>query len=450
MNWLASKTGFWFNDLLKGYSVGKNFRTFLNQLQLEQDEIQEIQLNKFQKLISYAWEKSSFYKTRLKSIGAEPGDFTDPLKIKSIPALTREDLQHHWKEIIPSGIDINSLNKGSSSGSTGVPVVYYKNSDSSSAGQAAGYVCWSLGGWKLGMKGLHIWGNPTTVKNEWSRLSSKMKARFLSHYKFPAYQLTEPDKIRELADLIEKEKFEFIDGYTNSIYILADYVKQNQGALKHKLNMVFTTAENLHDYQRQTINETLGPVFDLYGCSEINGIAGECATCGKYHVMDTHVIVEYGKVMDEFENRELIITDLDNYAFPLIRYQNNDLGKSYSGSQSCTIPFSRMEQVSGRQSDIIILPDGGTLSVPSFFGSMLLKKINGIVKYQIEKDRPDHLLLKFVVGKTFSDKDKETIGNSMKDYLGDRIKWDIAIVDDIPVSATGKFKLVIDKTKQDA
>ena len=447
MNRLAEKTGFWFNDLLKGNSVGRYFKLFVRHLELDIHEIEQIQFAKFQKLLDHAYNNSAFYQQRLKSMGAVPADFTHSGLIHKIPPLTRKDLQDHWDEIIPANVNREKLNKGSSSGSTGVPVVYFKDNDSSSAGQAAGYLCWRLGGWRLGMKGLHIWGNPTTVNNEWSRLSSKLKARYLNHYKFPAYQLTDPEKIRGLADYVDKGGFDFIDGYTNSIYVLADYIKNNQGSLNKPLKMVLTTAENLHDYQRTTIEEALGPVYDLYGCSEINGIAGECKICGKYHVMDTHVLVEYGNVVDEYQNRELIITDLDNYAFPMIRYLNNDVGKPYEGDQVCKIPFSRMEQVSGRQSDIITLPGGGTLSVPSFFGSMLLKKVNGITKYQIEKDKPDHLLIRFVVRDEFTDNDRQVIKDSLHTYLADKITWDLAIVDEIPVSKTGKFKLVIDNTK---
>ena len=447
MSFLAQHTGFLLNDLLKGYRVGPYFREFKHHITLDQATLRELQFNKLIQLLEHAYNFSPFYRDRLKSFGSIPDDFKTLEQLQKIPPLTRDDLQNHWEEIITTNIDKSKLQKGSSSGSTGVPVVYFKDNKASSAGQAAGYLCWSLAGWRLGMKGLHIWGNPVTVEKEWSRNSSKLKAWFLNHYKFPAYQLTDENKIKELAEYVRSANFEFIDGYTNSIYILADYIKQKGKPLKKPLKMVLTTAENLHDYQRNIIEEVLGPVYDLYGCSEINGIAGECKICGKYHVMDTHVLVEYGQVVDEFQNKELIITDLDNYAFPMIRYLNNDIGNRYEGDKPCSVPFSRMGQLSGRQSDIIKLPDGGTLSVPSFFGSMLLKKINGIIKYQIEKDRPDHLLIKFVVSTSFTEKDREVVKQSMDQYLGERIKWDIAIVDDIPVSQTGKFKLVIDSTK---
>jgi phenylacetate-CoA ligase len=447
MRLINETTGFFLNDMLKGYSVGKYFREFKSHLSLSREEIESIQHNKLISLLKHAYENTPFYRNRLDAIGASPQDFHEKRLISQIAPLTRNDLQNHWQEIVSKKHDPKKLKKGSSSGSTGTPVFYFKDNNATSAGQAAGYLGWSFAGWRLGMKGLHIWGNPTTVKNEWGRTSSKLKAMLLRHNKFPAYQLTNPVKLRELADHMIVEKFDFIDGYTNSIYIVAEWIRKNRGSLPEPLKMVLTTAENLHKYQRDVIGQALGPVFDLYACSEINGISAECSICGQYHVIDTHVLIEYGKIVDEFQNRELIITDLDNHAFPLIRYLNNDNGKPSEGSLDCSIPFSRMKQVSGRQSDIITLPGGGTLSVPSFFGSMLLKKVKGIVKYQIEKDRPDHLLIKFVTNSEFQELDIEIIKDSMHTYLADKILWDITIVEDIPVSQSGKFKLVIDKTK---
>ena len=228
------------------------------------------------------------------------------------------------------------------------------------------------------MKGLHIWGNPSTVNNEWKRPSSKLKAKILGHHKFPAYKLTDGKNFHELFELINRHNYDFIDGYTNAIFLFADYLKNNNLKLTSNIKCVLTTAENLQEFQRKTIEETIAPVFDTYGCSEINGIAYECSKCGVYHNIDPHVYVEFGEMIDKEGSRELITTDLDNYAFPLIRYKNDDLGVPYEDDANCSIGFSRLKSVTGRQSDIIQLKDGGTLSVPSFFGSMLLKKIKGI------------------------------------------------------------------------
>jgi len=362
--------------------------------------------------------------------------------------LTRYDLQNHWKEIIASDFDLKKLSKGASSGSTGLPVFYYKDNIANSAGQAANLLGWTLSGWKMNMKGLHIWGNPSTVNKEWKRPSSKLKAKILGHHKFPAYKLTDGKNFHELFELINRHNYDFIDGYTNAIFLFADYLKNNNLKLKSNIKYVLTTAENLQDFQRKTIEKTIAPVYDTYGCSEINGIAYECNECGAYHIIDPHVYVEFGNIVDKVGSRELITTDLDNYAFPLIRYQNDDLGVPHENDANCSIGFSRLKSVAGRQSDIIQLKNGGTLSVPSFFGSMLLKKIKGINQYQIVKIAEDLIQINFVKTAEFTTKDRQIIDNALKEYLSDKINYEIKFVDHIEHSKTGKFKLLIDKTKE--
>ena len=387
-----------------------------------------------------------FYKKRFSDYGFSGKRVGNPLDIKKVPPLTRIDLQTQWRDMISDIHPLQKLSKGSSSGSTGLPVIYYKDSVASSAGQAANLFGWSLSGWRMNMKGLHIWGNPSTVNNEWKRWSSRLKARIFEHHKFPAYKLTDGAKFWELFHLMNREKYDFMDGYTNAIYLFADFLKQNHLALEHPVQLVLTTAENLQPYQREVIEKAIAPVYDAYGCSEINGVAYECNQCHSYHVIDPHVYLEFGDVVDDFGSRELLITDLDNYAFPLIRYQLGDLGIPKDGGHDCPTNFTQIAGVTGRQSDIIRFRDGGTLSVPSFFGSMLLKQINGLKQYQIERVAENLIYVNFVKSEEFRDRDQQRIKAALDEYLGNRIHYEIRFLDQIDASPTGKFKLLVDKT----
>lgn len=422
----------------------KEFEKFKSQ---GQDQIQAYQFEKLKKILIHAEENSPFYRKRFKECNFSAKEFKRIDQILLIPPLTRDDLQNHCQEILTISTK-SKLYKGSSSGSTGLPVFYFKDNAAISAGQAAHFLGWSFSGWKMNMKGLHIWGNPSTVNNEWSKLSSKLKARVFRHHKFPAYKLTEGSLFNELFATINKNKYDFIDGYTNSIYLLADYIEQNQLHFIHNPKFVLTTAENLQDYQRAAIEKNIASVYDTYGCSEINGIAYECSQCKAYHIIDPHVYLEYGQVVDDIGSRELIITDLDNYAFPLLRYKNDDLGiPAPADSVKCGIGFSRMKSVNGRQSDIIRFKGGGALSVPSFFGSMLLKQVKGIKQYQIEKLSDELLVINLVKSMDFSEIDLEIVRNSLDDYFNDRIKYEIRFCDRIEHSKTGKFKILVDRTK---
>jgi len=441
------KLGLFLFDILKNRKTLYYLREFEKAKLLSKKETQEYQFNKLKKLLIHAENHVPFYKKRFGVAGFSANNITHSDQLSQIPPLTREDLQNHWKDNISTNYNINKLSQGSSSGSTGLPVTYFKDNIANSAGQAAHLLGWSLSGWKMNMKGLHIWGNPSTVNNEWKRLSSRLKAEVFSHHKFPAYKLTDGSKFQELYNLINKGKYDFIDGYTNAIYLFADYLQENSLQLKHKVKYVLTTAENLQDFQRKTIEEQIAPVYDTYGCGEINGIAYECNKCKVYHIIDPHVYVEFGNEIEETGSRELLITDLDNYAFPLIRYKNDDLGIPLQSEHECEIPFCQMEGVSGRQSDIIRLKDGGTLTVPSFFGSMLLKQIDGLKQYQVEIVSENLIYVNFVKSQNFGDQDYQKIVSALNEYLGNRINYEIRFLDKIESSDTGKFKLLIDKTR---
>lgn len=434
-------------DLLKGRKTSYYLNEFDRVRGLSREEVEDYQYQKLIKLLKHAQENSPFFQKRVAEAGISISDIKSVRDLEIIPPLTRSDLQNYWADIIATNYDKSKLDKGSSSGSTGYPVVYYKEPVGSSAGQAGALYGWVIGGWKMGHKGLHIWGNPTTVNNEWKRWSSKLKAKVFQHHKFPAYTLTDGNKFEELRQLILKEKYDYLDGYTNAIYLFADYLKRNNLSLMDKSIYVLTTGENLHDYQRDTIEATIGPVYDSYGCSEINGIAYECVKCRNYHVIDPHVVVEYGDVVDDIGTRELIVTDLDNYAFPLIRYKLNDLAVPEDQPRDCEVPFMQLKSISGRQSDILRFKDGGSLSVPSFFGSMLLKQVKGIKQYQIVRVSEDKLVIRFVTFDIFKEDDLKILHKGLYDYLAGKINYSIEIVDEIKVAKTGKFKLLIDETK---
>lgn len=436
-------------DILKNRKTSLYLKEFNHIKSTSKGEIKTYQFEKLKALLIHAEKNVPFYQKRFKDSKFSTVDFTSIEQLVRIPPLSRQDLQGNWRDIVASNYKISKLTMGSSSGSSGQPVNYFKDSIATSAGQAANILGWTFSGWKMNMKGLHIWGNPSIVRSEWAKPSSKLKARLFSHHKFPAYQLVDAKYFNKLYCLIIKNRYEYLDGYTNAIYLFADFLKNNKLTLKNSIKYVLTTAENLHEFQRQTIQETIASVYDTYGCSEINGIAFECSQCKKYHVIDPHVYVEFGELTDNLGSRELLVTDLDNWAFPLIRYKNNDMGiPTPDDENDCLIKFSRIGGVSGRESDLIRLKDGGVLSVPSFFGSMLLKQIRGLTQYQIEKIENDLIQINLVKTNEFTPNDQRIVNAALKEYLADKIRYQIKYVDRIESSSSGKIKLVIDRTKK--
>ena len=72
--------------------------------------------------------------------------------------------------------------------------------------------------------------------------------------------------------MIIKKKPKYLYGYTNAIFLFSKFLEEKNIKIDF-VNGVFTTAENLQEFQRNSIENRLGKVYDHYGCSEINGIA---------------------------------------------------------------------------------------------------------------------------------------------------------------------------------
>lgn len=452
MNFFWQELYFRIQDRLKDQHIASYLNEFRKCLHFSSDEMEVYQLQKLKKLLNHAYDHVPYYKTLFDETGIKPGDISGIDALKGIKPLTRIDIQEHFSSLRDSNQTYKRVKRGSSSGSTGQAVHYLHDEFGSSAGKAAHYLGWSMAGYKFGDRGLHIWGNPAIVETVWNKKSSKFKRVVTRHDKYPAYLLTRDGKYDELTQLIEEKKFTFLDGYTNAIYLLARYLK-NTGKRLDSVQYVLTTAENLHDYQREIIETYLAPVFDGYGCGEINGIAYQGKDRNGYVIMSPHVIVEYD--YDEpvgDGSYPLLITDLDNRVMPLIRYKNGDIGKPANpslegGREQLDHPFQMLEQVKGRQSDIIDLPGGGNFVVPSFFGSVLLKQVKSIRQYQVERTSPDMLIINFVVDGNLTAKEHKIIDQALQSYLGDTINYEIKVVDHIPFQTNGKFKLLIDRTK---
>jgi phenylacetate-CoA ligase len=92
---------------------------------------------------------------------------------------------------------------------------------------------------------------------------------------------------------------------------------------------VTSSAEMLLPKARDLIESTLGvKVMDIYACSEARDIAWQCGQGTAYHINADNVIVEImkGDQPAAFgEVGEVVITDLNRYVMPIIRYRSGDL-----------------------------------------------------------------------------------------------------------------------------
>ena len=441
----AEEIGIKYINLLKGFEVNHYYNLYRSSVNWSRDKVTDYQIKRLRELTKYAYNNSVFYRKRIDECGFDISNFKYPDQLKKIPKLTRDNLRNNLKDIVSKEFDLSKCSRSSSSGSTGDPIFCYHDKNGIAANRASMLFIKFLGGYKPGDKWINIWGNPKTVNFDWRKKGNHIKKFIMNEIRFPAYSLKNKAQYEVLFKLIKEKKPEFIHGYTNAVFFFSKYLEEINEKISF-IKGVFTTAENLHEYQRDKIQNFLGPVYDHYGCSETNGIAAQTIYDKYYSTLDPHVFVEYGDIIDSKTNlRKILVTDLDNRVLPFIRYENGDLAVPLEDAHISgpDLNFSKLVSIDGRTSDLITLPGGGNLVVPSFFGSRILKSIEGIKQYQVQKKK-NKILVNLVIDDNFKKESELTILSALKEYIPPEINYELVFNQEIIYSNNGKFKLFID------
>jgi phenylacetate-CoA ligase len=149
-------------------------------------------------------------------------------------------------------------------------------------------------------------------------------------------------------------------------------------------------AEPWSEGMRREIGRRLGvDAIDTYGLSEIMGpgVSGECTCHAGLHINEDHFLAEVvhpetGEPLPYGELGELVITTLAKEALPIIRYRTGDITKLDAAPCVCGRTLARMERVSGRTDDMLIVR--GVNVFPSQIETVLL---------QVEGVQPHYLII---------------------------------------------------------
>ncbi len=232
---------------------------------------------------------------------------------------------------------------------------------------------------------------------------------------------------------------------------------------KTKLRAGVFGAEPWTEGMREEIQARMGiTAYDIYGLTEVigPGVSCECSAQKGLHIFED---VFYPEIIDpktleplsgEAEG-ELVITTLTKQGTPVIRYRTRDISRLYRDKCSCGRTICRMERVSGRSDDMLIIR--GINVFPSQIESILLGIEGAQPHYQIVVDRQgamDDMEVRVEVAESiFSDKVRElekferTVVNKIESVLGLRVHVKLMEPGSIERSM-GKAKRVIDQRKE--
>jgi phenylacetate-CoA ligase len=305
-----------------------------------------------------------------------------------------------------------------------------------------------MSGWKFGDKQLRLW-HQTLGMSRVQAFKERLDAWFMRRHFVPAFEMSELS-LKNLIKTIEKKKPVLIDGYAESLNFIA---MASTTKSKHNPKAVMSSAQQLTESTRSQIETQFGAkVLDKYGSREFSGIAYQCLESPHHHVQDESYILEIlvdGRPAKVGEVGEVVITDLNNFSMPLIRYRIGDMAVAVEQTLcECGRPHSQIGAISGRTQALILCSNGVWL--PGTFFAHFFKDFDFAVQhYQVIQDTPEKFMLKLVPKSQFTHQVKNQIIDALQFYTGAGQIIDVSLVDEIPLLKTGKRTPVISNVKLD-
>jgi phenylacetate-CoA ligase len=422
------------------------YRTLLRNQDLSPDELFDLTWHKTRRILYHAFEAVPYYRAKFNAMGLHPNDVVYPEDYSKVPLLTREDLRCSVETLVASNANRKQMRVSSTGGSSGMPVKVFH--DRRFPDEALGWRMLSWWGLKPGVDAAYVW-----------RLTRQRKvSQFLNsalwwptrRIRLDASAMAPHDMIGFVRAFNELEP-RLLQGYVGAIDFLASHVEDNAVQM-HAPSAIWLTSSPCSEVQRRRIERAFGaPVYDQYGCGEVFWLAAQCKDRNRLHMFSDaryiEFVDEWGVPRTAGETGQIAITDLENYAFPLIRYVNGDLGRSSPGRCSCEISLPLMDQVRGRVTDLIKLPDGTCIS-GDYITTLFDEWPEAIRAFQVRQESDSSIGL-FVVSNPNYENLPRVLDRVRSDLLvktGKQVPFRIEVVDNIAADR-GKTRFVVSDVK---
>lgn len=420
-------------------NAGAFHRELLANERLAPDESTRMQNRLARDIAALAMRSSRFYERHFRAHGVRTESLIEPEAWAELPILDRATVKHHAAEIrTPEATDATAR-PALTGGSTGEPLSTFHDARVPSLA-----LSWRMYSWwgvepydDLARVGRWNFGRLATIKNDlawWPTKQVYLDAGLISAETMETFH-------RELTATRPR----LIEGYVGAMLEFADFMERRKLTVPAP-TAIATTAAPLTASARARLEAAFGaPVYDEYRGSEFGWIAGECGHRDGLHVFSdvrrVEVVDEHGAPAAPGQLGDLVITDLRNRVFPLIRYRTGDKGILRADPCRCGRALPLMEQPQGRTTDVIRLPSGTVLAHRLM--AMFAAHPEAVRLFQIHQLSDYSIIIRVVVGDGAQARDQiESAVTSLRERIANEVPVTVEYVDALPYTG-GKTKYVI-------
>lgn len=437
LNFLNERVIFPIGDFVLGTSFSKNLRYVRTLSSLSESELLALQKKKLRNVLEYASGKSTYY-GRVKWTN----DKDIVASLKEFPVLTKSILRKESENLLTKPKEDCILYE--TSGSSGIATSVYVDKEEESLFRAILINWWEWTGYYLGKPLLQT---GMTTSRGWVKA---IKDYLTQTVYLNAFQLDEKYVVPVLRKLQNKKDFH-LGGYAASLYVIAQIAERN--ALEIKFAGVISWGDKMFPHYKELIERVFKTtVFENYACNE--GIMiGQKVDLPYFYINTPSVFLEIldneGNEVKDGEMGRVIVTKLDGYAMPLIRYETGDLAvklpkERYPIERKFNFPL--LERVIGRDTDIVKTPEGNSLIVHTFTG--IFEFYKEIEQFRIIQREIDSITIEYKPTHGFYPEILSIIEQDIRKKTQTAMAMNWIEVSKIPPTKSGKPQIILNELIQ--
>jgi phenylacetate-CoA ligase len=412
------------------------------------EKIRSFQIKQAEIILRHAIKHVPFYKNLY-----EKKNFTLPEKITeesflTIPIIERSDIQEASSSFkansLPEGI--THLNEASTSGSTGEPVTFSRDNHAHTF-------------WLSFALREHLWHqrdfNLKLAAIRWFPKGSALPPHGVSSDAWgsivaplfktgPACSLNVTATLGEQITWLNYHKPDYLLSYPSNLKAIADFAKKNQIPLPY-IKEIRAIGETLSSDNRKIIEGAWNTkLTDIYSCEETGYMATQCPSSNLMHIQSENVLFE---IVDEMglpvkpnETGFVVVTSLQNFSSPFIRYKIGDMA-SFGEACNCGRNLPTLKFIHGRIRNRLYFPSGESRF--PYLGELgQIEALTGVDVYQFQFIQHSVKLieLKLVASRPFNNDEEEIVRSKIQENFGHPFDIQFSFVSDILKKSNGKFE----------
>lgn len=425
------RNSYWLIDLIKGSPIRKHYRE-IRTIQKNEPQGAVIRERNLKNLLHFASSHSPLYQ------GIDPSSLAHfPVVNKSILTENHDKVRINIEHIPGQKGDVFIQR---TSGSTGTPFAVPQDTRKRNRRVAELKYFGKEIGFNSHDKLIHL--------RVWTKYHNKSK-RQIARENITPFDISNlsDDRLGALCTLINQEKGTTIRCYASALDLLARYVHDHHIQFP-SLKLCIATSETLQETTRSLVKQYMGcKVVSQYANEECGYLAQELpgGETSNFYLNTATYYWEFLKLdcdeaAQEGELSRIVLTDMYNYAFPMIRYDTGDLAV-WGRPDAYSHGYPIITKLYGRKYDLVY----NTLGEPVFpmVFARILKNYPEILQWQFIQKAPDTYVLSIVSKQGLKAEDE--LKDAMISYLGSEANLSLAYLDDIPVLSSGKRKCVVNE-----